>query len=359
MRRTHAARLLPVLALALLAMGCAGGPPAAQQQAPAAQKAPAAQAPIVWREALFSPRPEPSTVPDEWLAKEVETRTNGQFKIQLGYAEVYGKATEIPDVVKAGTAEMGQLCSRYYPGKIPLLTVVQNPFFGAPDMDVQGQVDLALFKHPAIQQELKQWNAMGLFANPFTSAQLIGKKRLATAEDFKGQRVSVATEMGKPLEAYGAVLLSLPGPEFYTSLDKNLVDHIATSPNGFVANKLHEVSKYVTDNISLGYQLCFRIVNLDAWNKLPPDVQKLMLELAPQAQKLGAEAIAKGDTQALDVLRKANVEIIDFPAAERAKLVAKAETYWKAWVDDKRQKGLPGQEVMDFYQAKAKEFSKK
>ncbi|MEK7715898.1 MAG: hypothetical protein AAB387_10625, partial [candidate division NC10 bacterium] len=53
------------------------------------------------------------------------------------------------------------------------------------------------------------------------------------------------------------------------------------------------------------------------------------------------------------------VEIIDFPAAERAKLVANAEKFWKGWVDDMQKKGLKGKEVFEFTQAMLKELGKK
>jgi hypothetical protein len=40
------------------------------------------------------------------------------------------------------------------------------------------------------------------------------------------------------------------------------------------------------------------------------------------------------------------VQKSDFPAAERAKLVANAEKHWQAWAERMQARGLPGREVL-------------
>jgi TRAP-type C4-dicarboxylate transport system substrate-binding protein len=313
---------------------------------------------VTWRDALFSPGPEASTAADEWLAKEIAKQTNGRFTIQLGYGEVYGKALEIPNVVKSGAAQMGQFCGRYYPSKFPYFSIVALPFFPPPSMEVQQKLDLEMFKQPVVVQQLEsQWSSMALFANPFSATQLIGTKPINKVSDFSGQRISMDRNMGAPLKDQGAVLLSLTSPEFYTSLQSHLVDQIGSAPNAFLANKLYEVAKYMTNDLSMGYQLCWRNVNLAAFNALPKTYQQYLLADAVQAQKIGAAAIQEKDSQAITVMRQNGVQISSFPSSQRAILQANAQQYWTAWTTSMDQQGLQGQAFMTWYISEVKKLS--
>lgn len=378
-RRTIVAVVTLAIA-ALIAVGCAAGPAGGAQQAPAApapaekpaqpaaakpaapaapqQPAPAAAGQIKWRAAFFGP-PREASAGDEWLKKELEARTNGRMTIENAYGEVLAKATEIPDGLKAGAYEIGWFCASYYPGKLPLYSVLDSAFLAPENLETLSRLQLALFEHPAIQEELKKWNAKGLRPNPLESYQIMGKKRIATVDDLKGVRIRVSGEMARPLEEFGAVKSLVPAPEVYTSLDKGIVDAV-TFPGtyAFVTYKINEIAKYFTDKISLGTQPCFRAVNLDAWAKLPPDIQKTLGDLAAQSYKADIEAYSKANEKNYPLFRDKGIEIINFPPAERAKLVAVAEKHWKGWIEDKQKKGLRGQEVFDFVQAKIKELSR-
>lgn len=364
MRRRWLLVPLTLAILGMVAAACAAGPGAGSQQpapaAPAQAAKPAAPAEqIKWRHALFGP-PREVTRGMEWYAKEVQTRSNGRMSIELGYGEVLAKSTEIPEGLKAGAYELGWFCGSYYPGKIPLFSLLDSAFFAPEDAALQARLEMLLFEHPAIQEEMKKWNGKPLLPTPLESYQMMGKKRIAKVEDLKGVRIRVSGEMAKPLEEFGAVKALVPAPEVYTSLDKGILD-IITFPGtyAFVSYKVNEISKYFIDKISLGAQPCLQVVNLDAWNKLPADLQKLLLELAPQTIDVTVAAFTAANEKNYPLFRQQGIEIIDFPAAERAKLVAVAEKSWKSWVDDKQKKNLPGQQVFDFTVAKIKELTGK
>lgn len=369
MRQPWCVVLLALVAVGLVGAACASGPGAAPQQPAAAAKpapaaAPAAAKPapaeqIRWRHAMFGP-PREVTRGVEWFAKEVEARSNGRMTIELGYGEVLAKSTEIPEGLKAGAYELGWFCGSYYPGKIPLFSLLDSAFFAPEDPALQGRLEMLLFEHPAIQEEMKKWNGKPLLPTPLESYQMMGKKRIAKVDDLKGVRIRVSGEMAKPLEEFGAVKALVPAPEVYTSLDKGILDMI-TFPGtyAFVSYKVNEISKYFVDKISLGAQPCLQVVNLDAWNRLSADLQKLLLELAPQTIDVTVAAYTAANEKNYPLFRQQGIEIIEFPAAERAKLVAVAEKHWKAWVEDKEKKNLPGQQVFDFTVAKIKELTGK
>jgi len=314
---------------------------------------------VTWKAALFGP-PRAVTMPLDWFAKEVAAKTGGQVKIELVYGEALAKATEMPDGIRGGAFEIGFLCASYYPGKFPLWTVLDLPMFTPDDITVQGRTQMAVAEHPAVLDEFKRWNVKLLVPVPLPQYQIMGKRRITKVEDFKGVRIRVSGLMAQVLEEYGAVKSLVPAPEVFPSLERGVVDAVTfPATYTFVSYRIHEISKYFIDKISLGTQPCFYGVSQSAWNKLSPQHQKLMLDLREGTLAEFVRAYSTADEKNYDEFKARGIEIINFPAAERAKLLANAEKFWKAWVEDMQKKGLKGKEVFEFTQAKLKELGKK
>jgi TRAP-type C4-dicarboxylate transport system substrate-binding protein len=334
-----------VTALAIVAaLALPAGSPHAQQ--------------TTWKVAVFGP-PRAVTAPIEHLAKEVGAKTGGQVKIEPVYGEALSKATEIIDGLKAGAFEAGLLCGSYYPAKIPLFSVLDLAMFTPDDIMAQARVQMALAEHPAVAAEFKRWNLRMLLPSPLPQYQMMGKRRIAKVEDLKGVRIRVSGEMARVLEDYGAVKSLVPAPETYTSLERGVVDMVTfPSTFSFASYRLHEISKFFIDKVSLGSQPCFWGVNEAAWSKLSPAHQKLMIDLREPAVQAAIRAFAAADEKNYADWKARGIEIINFPPAERAKLAANAGKHWQEWVQDKDKKGLPGKAVFEFAQAKIKEHAK-
>ena len=303
--------------------------------------------PVGWKAGFFGP-PRSPTKPIEWWAQEMTARTGGQFKAELVYGEALAKATEIPDSLRAGAFEMGMICTSYYPAKFPLFSVFDLPFLAGDDMTALARAQLAVARHPAVVAEFKRWNIEMLLPLPLPQYQIMGQRPLAKAEDFKGLRIRISGEMARPLEEFGAVKSLVPAPEVYTSLERGLVDAVAfPSTYAFFSYRVHEVSKFFVDKISLGAQPCFYAVSASALARLSPQQQKLAAELREAAIPRFAEAYAADDQKNNEAFRQKGVQKVDFPAAERARLVATAEKHWQAWAEAMDKRGLPGKEVLE------------
>ena len=62
-----------------------------------------------------------------------------------------------------------------------------------------------------------------------------------------------------------------------------MVDAIHASPDTAYKYKWYETCKYYTEIPMFGTALCFFLsINLDTWNKLPPDVQNEMVKLGEE-----------------------------------------------------------------------------
>ena len=318
--------------------------------------APAA-AEVVWKAPIWGPS-RSSTQPFEWYAKEVSARSGGQLRIETSYGQA--KQTESFDAVKTGAVDAAYFCGTSNLDKTLLSTVLELPMLAPDDLRTLGRVELALSEHPAIQANLRTWNVKMLVPSLLPQYQLMGTKRIARIEDFKGARVRISPEMGKVLEEYGAAVSALPVSEIHAAMKGGVVDVAALPyPYGFHQFRIHEVARYVTDKISLGTPFCYFGVSNKAWEALPARVQALMLELRAPAVARYEEIYAREDAQFIATFKERGLEFVPFSVPDRARLLAKTVKVWQAWVEEREKQGLKGREVLEFTQAKIREFSRR
>jgi TRAP-type C4-dicarboxylate transport system substrate-binding protein len=316
-----------------------------------------ASAETMWRASLWSPA-RAVTKPFEWYAKEVAAKTNGQMKIEFAYAK--GKAGDAADMVKSGSAEMAYFCAQYFPEAMPLATVLDLPMFAPEKISVMGQVELALGDHPAIQAELRRSNAKMIIPLPLPQYQLMGTRRVAKLEDFKGAKLRISGEMGKVLQEYGAQISVVPSNESTAALKAGTLDLVALPyTSSFASFRIHDAAKFVTEKISLGAPLCYLGASAKAWDALPASTQKVMLSLRQPAVAQYEEIYAAEDAPNIAAFKEKGLQFVDFSPVDRARLLAKAIKVWQIWVDEREKQGLKGREVFEFAQSKIREFSRK
>jgi TRAP-type C4-dicarboxylate transport system substrate-binding protein len=102
--------------------------------------------------------------------------------------------------------------------------------------------------------------------------------------------------------------------------------------------------------------LCFSGVSLAAWNKLPDNLKSKL----KQAQELAGTALKKAYKEADEKwipIFKQKLEVVEFPTAERAKLVAASGQVWDAWVKEQEAAGRPGREILDFVKSEVAKYT--
>jgi TRAP-type C4-dicarboxylate transport system substrate-binding protein len=322
----------------------------------AAAAAMPASAEITWRAPIWGPL-RSSTQPFDWYAKEVAAKTGGQMKIQVVHDK--GKPGDAAELLKSGAAEASYFCAQYFADKMPLTMVLDLPMFAPEKTETLGRVALALAEHPAIQAELKPWNAKMFLPVPFPQYQIMGNKRVASIKDLNGLRVRISPEAGKSLQEFGAVVQVKTPAEALAGLKSGELDAAAFPyPVAFGMFNFQSVTKYVTNDISLGAQFCYLAVSLKAWNALPGDVKKAMLAAREPALAQYEATYAREDAETIAAFKQQGLEFVSFNKTDRSRLLAKTIKHWGAWVDEREKQGLKGKEVFEFTQAKIREFSR-
>jgi TRAP-type C4-dicarboxylate transport system substrate-binding protein len=278
---------------------------------------------------------------------ELSKASGGRVTVELFLSSVLGTTAEHYDLVKEGTAQMATVCTAFQPDRFQLSLFSALPF-ATDDCETGQKVNLELIKKNLINEEWKEVKlALSLTNSPL---QIQSTKRLSKAEDFKGLRVAPGGGMfGMVWEAIGAKGINIPMPEAYLALERGTLDATCVNWSGGASFKFHEVTKYAYDISILGGAMCFIFINKAAWDKLPPDIQEAWEKVSEKWAWPFTMIYSQNDEKGRQAWRNLGKEVVQFPAAERAKLAEQLLPVWQAWIEKQEARGKPAKEMYKTY----------
>jgi TRAP-type C4-dicarboxylate transport system substrate-binding protein len=285
----------------------------------------------------------------ESLKMDLEKAGGGDFELKINYGDALGPRRQNPENIRVGAFEAGQLCVGYYPGKLPLLSVMELPFLLPRDLQQRANVEMEVLQHPAITAEMaKRWN-MRFFGPAFLPAyEFMGNKRIETTADMKGVKMRISGLNAKALQVFGAVPTMVTAPDGYNALDRGTIDSFGFPYSyAFGAYKLYEVSKYVTEGLGMSGFMCLQTVNIDAWNKTPKAVQNAMPGAQMSAIKKMITAYTEADKKWIPLFHK-KLEVVQVDPSVRAELASGAGKIYAEWAKEQDGKGRPGTEMLNY-----------
>ncbi|MBN2041993.1 MAG: TRAP transporter substrate-binding protein [Spirochaetes bacterium] len=294
-----------------------------------------------------SMHPQHKEVLEPW-AKTIEKKTNGQVKITFITGGALGKPGRCYDAVEKGIVDIGWDISDYSPGKFPLTTVIELPFMVTTAEKSSVAIWKTYEKFPEFQKEYSGTKLLALSGHtPGFFATV--KKPIRKLDDLKGMKIKAASSFTTDaLQLFGAVPVTQPVTETYTSLERGVLDGVVNPFDGMVIFKLHERLKYYTP--ANFYTMVFWIaMNQKKFNSLPKDVQAVIeknsgLVLSEKHGKSFDETYARFKKIAI----KSGLKEVPFAKSEMKKLVKMTTPLKDKWVKDMEDKGLPGKAVLDY-----------
>jgi len=313
--------------------------------------------PLTWKYSVWGP-PRAFTSGIEKAKTLWESAGGGRFELQVHYASALAPEKEHLDAIRIGLIEGAHVCVGYAPAKTPLAQVLELPFLLTADMRVNARVIDAVMQHPLIEEELAtRWNAKYLTVAVLGVYEFMGNRRVAGVQDLNGVRARISGANATVLEKFGAVATMVTAPETYTAMERGTID-LAGLPwtDSFGVYRLHEVSKYATVGMSMSGFACFSAVSLDAWRRLPDDLKAMLPQVREAAMQAYFHAYEEGDRKWLPIFER-KLDIVRFPPAERAKLVAKSAPLWQQWAAERERQGRQGTQILEFAQEQVAKFS--
>lgn len=256
---------------------------------------------------------------DQWFADEVKKRTNGELEIRIFWSEALGKANENLSLIQKGAVEMGAMSPAYFPKQLPFHTA-PNSIPMAMNSVAQANVLMKrlLQEVPAMQEEAKANGIRTLFFHHLNPYLLVSKEPLTNLQSLRGKKIRTwGTDMPRMAQAAGMTPVTMSLPEIYEGISRGVIDAAPFSVDLVMNYKLFEVARNISEiTLWLGPSWGVWIAE-SAWQKLPAAAQKVMLEVANEANKLDMEATIEAEKAARDELLKRNVKFHAFPPAEK------------------------------------------
>jgi TRAP-type C4-dicarboxylate transport system substrate-binding protein len=335
------------------ASSAAPAPAPATSAAPAATQAPAPASPaakvIELRFADWgAPTTGPAVVEKQW-AENIEKASGGRVKISLYFSESLVKMAEIYRGVQSGVADIAIYNVSRDPGLQELNKITQLPFMGWPDMRKSTAILEKLWsKFPALSNEFKDFKVFGLRFLPGYQIHFV-KKEVKTPQDIKGMKIIGSGVWVDSLSAMGAAPVTLGAGDFYMALEKGLAEGHAVHIAACNAFKTLDLLKYHTffGEGGANYQADCFIMNLDTWNKLPADIQKIL----DDAGRWRADAQLTSDIgmvqSAIDYAKNKNHTLTYLTPDQIKAWVTVVKPVHDKWISDMAAKGLPAKDIYD------------
>jgi TRAP-type C4-dicarboxylate transport system substrate-binding protein len=269
--------------------------------------------------------------------------------MNIAYGETLSKNRENLDGIQIGAFEMAQICAGYHPDKNRLITVLELPFLGVETLEQEVAVSHAVYAHPAVADEMAQWNAKLLMTSPMPQYNLVGTgEPRETLASMEGMRVRATGGLGEAFAAVGAVPTSVTASEAFQAMDSGVVDTVAFAQHAHLSFGTINEATWWTANLNPGTVNCPVVVNIDAYESLSDEHREALDSSIDEAidyylSNYG-ELLQRWDA----VLEEKGVQKVMISADElqafRAKAAAPARD---AWIQSMEAQGLPGQELYD------------
>jgi len=206
-------------------------------------------------------------------------------------------------------------------------------------------------KFPFLDEMLERYNQKRIALCTLPSYEFVTNFPIQKLEDMKGKRIAHGGPMVPWAEAIGCVGVQSRLNEAYTALQTGVYDGWMMEPHATVGFKLYEPAPYYTiAGLGAGIPNCITM-NLDTWNKLPKEVQKIVIDVGKAYEVAMAKYSASNyyrqitymATKGVTVRKLTKKEQKRFAAAMDEKLVA------NAMAKDSDKSGYPGSEMAKFY----------
>jgi TRAP-type C4-dicarboxylate transport system substrate-binding protein len=189
-------------------------------------------------------------------------------------------------------------------------------------------------------------------------ANIYAKVPVKNLDDLKGLQLRASGGVAEVLKVLGATPVGMPQSETPEALQKGVVKGAASSLETLKDFKFAELCRYVT--ILNGPIYPFAVVmNLDAWKKLPPDVQKVMEAMGEEQSEWTGKYMDGHVDESMEWSKKTyNIEVTQLGPDEMAKWNKLMEPVIGKWVEEAKAKGLPAEQIVSDIRAFAKKRAK-
>ena len=264
--------------------------------------------------------------------KEVEARTNGEVIVNLFPQGQLGSDKQMIDGTRSGIVDISMVGLNNWSGLIPDSAAFELPYI----FPTRESAYLALDGKAGqdVLKQMEKYGAKGLGYPENGFRNITNSKRpIKEPEDLKGlqMRVNNAKALNDMFKIMGANPQQIPVSELYTALESGVVDAQDHPISITLSFKLFEVQDYLSLS-QHAYSPLVIAMNLKKFNKLTPDQQKIITDVAKEAIDLQRVMSAQKEEEMIAALEKDGMKVNRDVNAQAFQ--AQAKPVWKTFTDE-------------------------
>jgi tripartite ATP-independent transporter DctP family solute receptor len=278
-----------LLVFVFLVSGCSGN---------SDQKTTGSQKPLSLKMGSAGQANMPATMAGQKFVDTINQKAAGKVKIDFYPGRQLGDDAQILEQVMSGALELGLVGSSMMSKYTPLFDVLQMPFllnsYEKQHKAVTSKEMKEIFK--AVEsKKIKVFAVYEYGMRHFAN----NNRPINSPEDLKGLKLRVVPSniILASMKALGANPTPMNYGEVYTGLQTKVIDGEEINLTSIHSEKHDEVLKFVS-TVGLWPFPGLLMMNLDAYNKLSPDLQKMFQEVGEEQIKYNIDLMKEAEEKA-------------------------------------------------------------
>ena len=244
------------------------------------------------------------------IAEVAAERSGGRLQVKIFPAAQLGNMVSMMESLAMGTQDMVWGSMQWMGNFVKDYQIQLLPYAFSSYEHLEKFFDSPIGKDLEMQLEKKGFKIMSNKVWELPKV-VVAKKPVFKLEDVKGIKMRLP-EWPISMEAWkaaGCEVVIITWGEAYLALAQGVADAMECGFEFVYPAKFHEVAPYITlTNHVLGARGC--LMGVKSYNKLPPDLQKIMKEACLEGEKYYNEIILKAKAEHTEKLLKGGAKII-------------------------------------------------
>jgi TRAP-type C4-dicarboxylate transport system substrate-binding protein len=235
----------------------------------------------------------------------VNERAKGRLKLNYVGGPEAIPAFQLFDAARNGVVDVASGVGSYFSATIPEGDAMKLSQLTPAEERANGTYAL-------LQKVLAQKGGveyLGRFNTPGVHFMWYTIPKVERMEDFKGLKIRVAPLYKAFAIKLGMAPVSMPHSEIYPALERGVVSGLGFGGIDFTRSGFQKFVRYIIEPQFYSNDQCI-LINLATWNKLPPDLQKLMNDVMLEVERDSAVATQQEAAKEREALLKAGVKVI-------------------------------------------------
>lgn len=281
-------------------------------------------------------------------AQQLATASNGRLTVRFFPSmQLGGRPPELYRQMLQGISDICFTLPGYTSNDFPMMALTELP--GMANNAEDGTRKLWTHFDRFLSREYQGAKVLMLW-NSDTASIMSKSKPVRALEDVKGMKIRTpSAAQSAQLEDLGATPIDMPASQIYNALDRGVVDASMIPMSAALDFKLIEVARHFTIDAPLGRSPFLVAMNRARYDKLAPDLQKLIDDSTGLSLSLkGAQTYDAQNREAIEAARKER-DVITLSPEERSRWLTAFRPLIGRKAEEGEKAGLPARGLLSAY----------